>query len=305
MSYESPPHATRPEVVGSTTERDRPGHESNGMERGASDAPTVGTPSAAARKVLLVEENVIIQRILAGLLAKRGHSLSVATDARQAVAALGGEDFDLVLLAVGAGESDGPASVDAIREAAREKGRYLPVVALVAGGTEDGRPRCLSAGFDDQLAKPVQAERLWQVVDEHTSGSRHAGAAAARSVTVMDREAALGRVGGDWAFLAEMTTLFLQGDYLRLTAEIRGAIDRGDAKGLASAAHSLKNWVGNFAAPSVFAAVETLEETARREVWPGVEAAHDASVRAIARLIPELSSLASGHPTTTAADPDR
>lgn len=256
-------------------------------EVSAGRAATTPTP-----KILLAGGNVINQKILTVLLARRGYSTVGAPDVQRALDALRQGEFALVLLDAEPGEIGDSGAVAAIRELARAKGNSIPVVALVEPETEEDRAHRLAAGFDDHLPKPVQAERLWSVVEAHTSSSGRASAGA-----VMDRQAALDRVGGDREFLAEMTTLFLEGEYPRLMGEIRGAIEQGDAARLASAAHSMKNWVGNYVASSVFAAVEELEETARRGELSAIEAVHETFRRQIARLTPELAALAAGSKT--------
>ena len=100
------------------------------------------------------------------MLEKQGHSVAVACDGRQAVDALARERFDLALLDVQMPELDGFEVAAAVRVREQETGEHLPLVALTAHAMQGDRERCLAAGMDGYVAKPIQIGRLTQVMAE-------------------------------------------------------------------------------------------------------------------------------------------
>jgi CheY-like chemotaxis protein len=199
-------------------------------------------------RVLVAEDNLVNQRVAAGMLERAGHRAVVVANGRQALAALENEPFDLVLMDVQMPEMDGFEATAAIREREAATGRRVPIVALTAHAMKGDAERCLAAGMDAHLAKPLQARELASVL------STLAGGGAA-----IDRARLLERVGGDRRALREVARLFLA-DAPRRLAEIRAAIAGADARALRSAAHALKGAVANFAAPAATEAALELQK---------------------------------------------
>src|SRR5262249_45092631 len=115
--------------------------------------------------VLVAEDNEFNAQLLEQLLVRRGHRVRVATNGREALALAGDGAFDLLLLDLHMPELDGFQVVGAIRERERAAGGHLPVMALTARSRNEDRERCLAAGMDDFLAKPVRAADLWAAID--------------------------------------------------------------------------------------------------------------------------------------------
>jgi len=125
-------------------------------------------------RILLVEDNVVNQKVAVRLLERMGHKIDIASDGRQAVAAVQVVDYDLVLMDCQMPVMDGYAAAQTIR--GLECGRNLPIVAMTAHAMPEDRRRCLDAGMDEYLAKPISAERLYDLVE--TFGGRRRTAAA-------------------------------------------------------------------------------------------------------------------------------
>ncbi|HJT76418.1 MAG TPA: response regulator, partial [Gemmataceae bacterium] len=126
-------------------------------------------PAAAPRhslRVLLAEDNAINQTLAVRLLEKQGHHVVVAGNGREALAALGREAFDVVLMDVQMPEMDGLEATAAIRRGEEGTGRRVPIVALTAHAMKGDRERCLAAGMDGYLAKPVRPEELTRALNE-------------------------------------------------------------------------------------------------------------------------------------------
>jgi CheY-like chemotaxis protein len=132
----------------------------NGAASGA------GEPPLPRLRILLAEDNRVNQRVGVALLTKRGHSVEVAANGREAVAAAEAGPFDLVLMDVQMPEMDGLEATRRIRERERETGRHLPIIALTAHAMKGDRERCLDAGMDEYVTKPLQAEPLLRTIRE-------------------------------------------------------------------------------------------------------------------------------------------
>jgi PAS domain S-box-containing protein len=236
---------------------------------------------AAARplRVLLVEDNLVNQRVGQFTLEKHGHSVRIAANGLEAVAACAEETFDLVLMDVQMPEMDGLQATVAIRANERDRGGRVPIVALTAHAMKGDRERCLAAGMDGYLSKPVRSQDLWQAVAAHVPGARGAVPPAQTSVgsgevsvVVFDRSSLMERLGGNVEFLREVVRLFEQ-DHVRLLAELHDALAGEDALRLARAAHTLKGTLGNLSAPAARAAALRLEQLARAGDLTGARAA--------------------------------
>ena len=123
-------------------------------------------------QVLLVEDNPINQRLATKLLERRGHRVTLAQNGREAVRLLeqSNWDFDLVLMDIQMPEMDGLAATEEIRRNEPGGDRRLPIVAVTAHAMERDKQRCFAAGMDRHLAKPIQPDLLWQVLDEVIAG---------------------------------------------------------------------------------------------------------------------------------------
>jgi PAS domain S-box-containing protein len=134
--------------------------------------PAVGPPAAGAEpplpplRILLAEDNRVNQRVAVALLTKRGHFVEVATNGSEAVAAAEARHFDLVLMDVQMPEVDGLEATRRIRAREGETGGHLPIIALTAHAMKGDRERCLDAGMDEYVPKPLQAEPLLRTIRE-------------------------------------------------------------------------------------------------------------------------------------------
>jgi signal transduction histidine kinase/CheY-like chemotaxis protein len=123
-------------------------------------------PSASLH-ILLAEDNRVNQRLATRLLEKRGHSVVVAADGREALAAIAKEGFDLVLMDLQMPEMDGFEATVAIREKEKAGGARLPIVALTAHAMKGDREKCLAAGMDGYLTKPIRTPELDEVLKKY------------------------------------------------------------------------------------------------------------------------------------------
>jgi CheY-like chemotaxis protein len=136
----------------------------------ATTEPSDAGPEAPAERgcrglrVLLAEDNPINKRLALRLLEKRGHSVTIATNGREALAAWAAERFDLILMDVQMPEMDGFEATAAIRARERRNGGHIPIIAMTAHALKGDEERCLAAGMDGYVAKPIQATALFAVI---------------------------------------------------------------------------------------------------------------------------------------------
>ena len=119
-------------------------------------------------RILLAEDNAINQLLATRLLERRGHSVTVAGNGREALMALEQGSFDLVLMDVQMPEMDGFEATAAIREKEKHFGNHLPVIAMTAHAMKGDRERCLAAGMDDYITKPIRAEELAELLAHYS-----------------------------------------------------------------------------------------------------------------------------------------
>ena len=115
-------------------------------------------------RILLAEDNAINQRLALRLLEKCGHQVAVTTNGREALAALDNGNFDVVLMDIQMPEMDGFEATAAIRSKERIVGTHLPIIAMTAHAMTGDRERCIGAGMDGYIAKPIRPQELFQAI---------------------------------------------------------------------------------------------------------------------------------------------
>ncbi len=266
------------------------------QQRGPEPGPAPAPPREAQRSLhlLLAEDNLVNQRLAVRVLEKRGHSVVVAGNGKEALVALEKEAFDLVLMDVEMPEMGGFETTAAIRAIEKKAGGHLPIVAMTAHALKGDRERCLAAGMDGYVSKPIQARELWQVLAELVPGEAadEAAAPAAGPVAeVLDREVALERVGGDRELLRELVEMF-DAECPGWLAAVRDAIARGDAALLQRAAHALRGGAGTFGAAGACNVAQRLETMGREGDLKDAAKACAELEKQIERLTPALAAFA-------------
>jgi two-component system sensor histidine kinase/response regulator len=132
--------------------------------------PPAGTDQPRLH-ILLAEDNAVNQKLAVRMLEKRGHTLVVAGTGKEALAAWKNERFDLILMDVQMPEMDGFEVTAAIRQAEHLTGGHIPIVAMTAYAMSGARQRCLEAGMDGYIPKPIQAQTVFEVIDAMRSAS--------------------------------------------------------------------------------------------------------------------------------------
>ena len=245
------------------------------------DDTTTSRPAGVApMRVLLVEDGVINQHVAKGLLNLHDHLVTLATNGREALDAWEKSgSFDVILMDVQMPEMDGIEATRAIRDRERESGQHTPIIAMTAGAMKGDRERCLDAGMDDYLAKPIDSNSLFEVLyrvqprdrqhafsatnPPHSDVSPAANPADAEQPpsgeeAVIDLSVAEERIPGGREGFQEMVGLFTV-ECDRLCTAIAAAIQDGDAAALQLNAHTLKGAATIFGAEFLVEAALTLE----------------------------------------------
>jgi CheY-like chemotaxis protein/HPt (histidine-containing phosphotransfer) domain-containing protein len=237
-------------------------------------------------RILLAEDGLVNQQVAVGLLEMRGHSVHVANNGKEAVAALEHQAFDIVLMDVQMPEMDGMEAVAAIRLREQRTGGHVPIIAMTAHAMKGDRERCLRAGMDGYVAKPIQPDVLYAAVEALAQAAVSpdpAAIATKKADNVVDLVAALNRVRGRPESLKKLAGLFLA-ESARLLPEIREALGQRDDVNLRRAAHTLKGSVACFVAKPAAEAALRLEIMGRDNTLEGAEEAYTALVLEIDRV---------------------
>jgi CheY-like chemotaxis protein/HPt (histidine-containing phosphotransfer) domain-containing protein len=220
-------------------------------------------------RVLVAEDNLVNRKLVTRLLQKRGHRISAVDNGRAALEAATsatGRKFDVVLMDVQMPEMNGLEATAAIRQREQSRGTHVPIIALTAHAMPADRERCLAAGMDGYLAKPIDVEELIAAVEAYADGEELASEvtppAPTGQLAVFDETAALKNAGGDRRLLTEVIGLF-QSDLPAALGRVDRAVKRADAEALRLAAHALKGVLATVGSPAGRASALALEQAAR------------------------------------------
>jgi signal transduction histidine kinase/ligand-binding sensor domain-containing protein/CheY-like chemotaxis protein/HPt (histidine-containing phosphotransfer) domain-containing protein len=246
--------------------------------------PSETSVSGRSLRILLAEDNLVNQAVATRLLQKQGHSLVVANNGREALAHLARQPFDLVLMDIQMPEMDGLAATRQIRDGETLTGAHLPIVAMTAHAMKGDRERCLAAGMDGYVSKPINAanlkEQIAAALQLWREGNEDEQPAVRRpeSVPFWNRSETLESLGGDENLLLEVIEIFREQAPKHL-ARLRAAIAQWDAKAVETTAHSLKGELGYLSVPETHQMARELEEAGRNSDLEGA-----------ARLLPRFEA---------------
>jgi two-component system, sensor histidine kinase and response regulator len=227
-------------------------------------------------RVLLVEDNPINQQVALEILGVADVDVAVANNGEEAFLALESEPFDAILMDVQMPVLDGHAATRAIREGRLKladsqrtvvlpDGRQsVPIIAMTAHALKGDRERCLAAGMDDYLRKPIDAPRLFETLSRWTSKDVDAPEGSPTplpsptSVRGISMQEALTRVGGNRKLLRKLLMEFRR-DHSEAPEQIRALLEAGDSRGAERAAHTIKGMALIFGARELSEAAEQLE----------------------------------------------
>ncbi|MFH1314371.1 MAG: response regulator [Candidatus Eisenbacteria bacterium] len=245
-------------------------------------------------KILVVEDSPVNLKLVVRLLEKRGHTTVSAANGKEALEVYDTDSFDLILMDIQMPGMDGFEATSAIREKEKVTGTHVPIVAMTAHAMKGDRERCLEAGMDKYVSKPIRAGEMFETI-ESLVGGRKGGhgippVMEGHCDDVISWEEAVKQMEGDVELLKEIAEMFLEESPV-LMDRMRQAAADGDCKKLERAAHTIKGSVGNFAARLAFDAAQRVEELGREGDLDHAVEAFKKLEQEIERLKPALASL--------------
>jgi PAS domain S-box-containing protein len=264
---------------------------------GASRADRAAGPQALVEgprrklRVLVAEDNLVNRKLVTRLLEKRGHEVRGVEDGRAALEAIesGGHGrFDVVLMDLQMPFMSGLEATQAIRAHETTSGGHVPIIALTAHAMAGDRERCLAAGMDAYLSKPIDVNQMILTIegfDDGTAPSAAAPPAQPSASAIFDEQAALAYTGGDRGLLEEVVALF-RSDTPSSLRRIERAVRRGDGEALRAGAHALKGSIATVGSKAGRDAAARLEQIGRSSEFDGALEAF-AALRDHIRLLDE------------------
>jgi PAS domain S-box-containing protein len=252
----------------------------------AGTTPQAGSPvrPGRGRRILLAEDNVINRALAAAILEKHGYTLVLAEDGRQALEAARRETFDLIFMDVQMPQMDGFEATRLIRQFEEESGRHTPIAAMTARAMPGDRERCLGAGMDGYISKPLQKQDLLDLVERMSgqlpSGStepavlpslKDGGGTASALPSIFPRAILMDQLDDDEALLQQMLELFAE-NTPQLLDDLNGSIVRRNRGELASSTHKLLSSLGVVGAVRARELALQVEELGRNEKWMDADA---------------------------------
>jgi CheY-like chemotaxis protein len=252
----------------------------------AGEAVQENIPAGPPRRFLLAEDNLVNQQLAVRLLEKQGHTVIVANNGRLAVERLKQDAFQgfaAVLMDVQMPEMDGLEATAEIRRLEKQTGTHLPIIAMTAHAMKGDRDRCLAAGMDGYVSKPISLVTLMGEINR-------VAAAGQPRILLLDKAELRDRLQGNDELLSELVHLFI-GDAPKQIQEIHAALAAGSATRLEYAAHSLKGSAASLGAKGLAAVARKLELRGRNADLDGAESDGRDLEQEWERLMPELAAL--------------
>lgn len=260
--------------------------------------------------LLLAEDTPANRKVVEKVLTKRGHSVTSVSNGREAVDEFRQGGFDAVLMDVQMPSMDGLQATESIRKCEDERGNKnrIPIIAMTAHAMVGDRHRCLAAGMDDYISKPINIRRLIDLVEHYGDRNLHidqiektqsapnqkiSAYHTAEEGDIMDLERALRRLDNDKALLIDLIGFFLE-DYPALITRIDESLQNDDASSLQRASHSLKGLVANFDAHVSKDICQQIETFAKQGDMATAASLVDGMKQSIEELARELQNYRDG-----------
>jgi len=231
----------------------------------AEPTPVRTTPLAVTGRVLVAEDNPVNQLVIRGMLDKRGYDYDIVGDGREALARLESGDYAALLMDIQMPEVDGFEATARIREREAD-GEHLPIVAMTASAMVGDRERCLAAGMDDYISKPLRPDQLDAVLERWLG---HTGAVVESAASNGDRNGLVdaGRVQrfrDDYPEIADRLVALFADTTPPLLEQLTNAVHASDDDAVRRLAHKLKGSCQNVGATRMAALCRELEEPSAR-----------------------------------------
>jgi two-component system, sensor histidine kinase and response regulator len=249
--------------------------------------------SPSTMRILVAEDNPVNQMLASRILEKLGHKVSLANDGREALEKCQAEDFDLILMDVQMPRMDGLEATKSIRLAEKSTGKHVPIIAMTAHAMKGDKERCIEAGMDEYLSKPIRIDELRGVLSElgeASSSKSNSLKSDPQFYAIGPVNSLLDGVLGDRQLLREMAELWLR-DSANQMEQLRAGFDQSDALIIQRAAHAIKGSVGNFQATAAYEAAREIESYASQRNLAAAKEAFETLKRTVESVRHELKLL--------------
>jgi len=250
-------------------------------------------PAIRPLRILVAEDTPFNQKFILRLLDRWGHQATIVENGREAVDAIANNDFDLVLMDVQMPEMDGFDATVEIRKFENQTGHHTPIIAMTAHVMKGDRERCLEAGMDEYISKPINSDILLKAIQNLVSSEDleiQPVEAVSDDRPSFDSEALLSAFDHDWDFFKEAVDMF-SSDYPPMLEALQEALTSKDADTLRRNAHALKGMVGNFQGLDAAKAASKLEEMGRQREFDGAGQVYEILIEELGKLEKTLLDL--------------
>jgi CheY-like chemotaxis protein/HPt (histidine-containing phosphotransfer) domain-containing protein len=273
----------------------------------------------------VAEDTPFNQKFILRLLDRWGHQAVIVENGQKALEAFNKDEFDIVLMDVQMPEMDGFEAASAIRESEKQTGGHIPIIAMTAHAMKGDRERCIEAGMDEYIPKPISSDMLLKAIQtlvpeatqestvletvedtpvsyekEELKAIQTPVSEATQESTVFetvedtplsyDKEELLYAFDHDWSFFKEAVEMFVS-DYPLMVDDLRESLKTKDAAALRQTAHALKGMTGNFKGQAAAKAALNLEEMGRIGDFSGIEQKFETLINELDKLEKMLLNL--------------
>jgi two-component system sensor histidine kinase/response regulator len=197
--------------------------------------------------ILCVEDNPVNMKLMLHLLKRMGHTAEPAYNGNEALKALDKQNFDLILMDIQMPQMDGFETTIAIREKEKETGKHVPIIAITAHAMKGYKERCINAGMDAYIPKPIKTDELIQVIEKLITDEEITSYPNGNSKKIFNRDAVLNRLNHNNDLLHELVDSFIT-DTPQHLKDIREAIEAQKVEKVKTEAHNLKGAAANVGA---------------------------------------------------------
>jgi CheY-like chemotaxis protein len=215
-------------------------------------------------KILVAEDTPFNQTFIMRLLEKNGYHAGLVENGAQVLEALSRHSFDLVLMDVQMPEMDGFEATRKIRKLEKQTGNHIPIVAMTAYAIKGDRQRCLAAGMDEYVSKPISSDKLFGVIEALLPRESKPESDSETDAHTLVKQSLLKAFDDDWDLFKELVDIFTS-DYPGMLKTMREAYYSQDTETLSRTAHSLKGMLRNFQAEAAADTAFYLEKKAKEK----------------------------------------
>lgn len=227
-------------------------------------------PLPKGLSILVAEDTPANQKVIRAILEKRGHRVQIANNGREAVDQVTQRRFDVVLMDVQMPTMDGLQATQTIRDLSNPEQSEIPIVAMTAHARREDRRKCLDAGMDAYIAKPIDAGKLIHLVEnverreeDYRASETWESDFLPLSTALINVESAKARMGGNEPLVIDLARFFLE-DAPKLVRDIESGLRESRVEDVERAAHSLKGLAANFDAETLATLASSMEEHGRK-----------------------------------------